>query len=410
MTDSMTRSHEPRIAIIGGGVGGLTLALALRLHGIEPQIYEQASELAEIGAAVALSANATRELERLDVLSAVEAVSTEPTELIYRGWRSDERIGAFPVRNGGTYRKRFGAPYLGVHRADLQKVLSGAVGTSTLHLGRRLMTLQADGEAMRLEFADGDSVLADLVVGADGVRSAVRDYVAGPGGTVYSGTSAFRGVVPASHLPSLPDPQAIQFWMGPNAHLLHYAIGPEGRDVNFFAVVEGPDRWPSADRWTLPIEQHEAVGSFEGWHPAVTEMVAAGPHASRWGLFTTRPLLQWHKGRAVLLGDAVHAMLPHHGQGANTTIEDAVTLAELLAARGLKHLDSTLLHYRTLRRTRTRQIQLSSAATNHLLHLPDEADLHARNASMTSFPDRFGWIHGFRSEDALGRIGGAMTA
>lgn len=390
-----SRRHEPRIAIVGGGIGGLTLALALRLHGIEARVYEQAAQLTEIGAAVALSANATRELERLGVLAAAMSVSTQPTELIYRGWRTDERIAAFPVRNDGAYRERFGGPYLGIHRADLQKVLGGAVGSEILHLGHRLAGLAEDGEALRLDFGECGTVVADLVVGADGVRSAVRDYVAGSGGTLYSGTSAFRGIVPAARLPSLPDPQAIQFWMGPGAHLLHYAIGGDAQDVNFFAVVEGPAHWPSPDRWTLPTGTDEAVGAFAGWHPAVTEMVAAGPHAVRWGLFTTRPLLHWHRGRAVLLGDAVHAMLPHHGQGANTTIEDAVTLAELLAAHGLSELDATLSRYRTIRRTRTRQIQLSAAATNGLLHLHDDADLGGRNASMASFPERFAWIHGF---------------
>lgn len=403
MTDSAARARarETRIAIVGGGIGGLTLALALRLRGIDAKVYEQAARLTEIGAAVALSANATRELERLDVLAAAMSASTEPTELIYRGWRTDDRIAAFPVRNGGAYRERFGGPYLGIHRADLQRALGGAVGPRILHLGHRLESLAEDGEALRLDFGDRGTVVADLVVGADGVRSAVRDYVAGPGGTLYSGTSAFRGIVPVARLPSLPDPEAIQFWMGPGAHLLHYAIGGDAQDVNFFAVVEGPERWPSPDRWTWPVEPGEAAGSFAGWHPAVTEMVAAGPHAVRWGLFTTRPLLHWHRGRAVLLGDAVHAMLPHHGQGANTTIEDAVTLAELVAARGLSDLDATLSRYRALRRTRTRQIQLSAAATNDLFHLPDEADLDRRNARMASFPERFAWIHDFRVQDAL---------
>src|SRR4051812_46067195 len=261
-----------RMAIVGGGVGGLTLALALRQRGIAAGVYEQAPELTEIGAAVALSANSTRELERLGLLDQLTAVSTEPSELIYRGWRDDRRIAAFPVRKDSAYRNRFGAPYFGIHRADLQRILSGALGAAGLHLGHRLTKLVEQGDTIGLEFANGRAVQADLVIGADGVRSIVRTFVTGGEETVYSGTSAFRGIVPVERLPSLPDPQAIQFWMGPDAHLLHYAIGGKAEAVNFFAVVEGPKAWPRADSWLAAIEEEEHIAAFEGWHPAVTEM------------------------------------------------------------------------------------------------------------------------------------------
>ena len=172
-------THGLRIAIIGGGIGGLTLAIALRQRGMTAEVFEQAPELAEIGAAVALSANSTRELQRLGVLDGITAASTEPSELIYRGWRDDRRIAAFPVHKDLAYQKRFGAPYYGIHRADLQKVLSGALGGAGLHLGYRLVDLVDQGDTIRLEFANGRSTEADLVIGADGVRSLVRRYVTG---------------------------------------------------------------------------------------------------------------------------------------------------------------------------------------------------------------------------------------
>ena len=148
-------THGLRIAIIGGGIGGLTLAIALRQRGMTAEVFEQAPELAEIGAAVALSANSTRELQRLGVLDGITAASTEPSELIYRGWRDDRRIAAFPVHKDLAYQKRFGAPYYGIHRADLQKVLSGALGGAGLHLGYRLVDLVDQGDTIRLEFANG---------------------------------------------------------------------------------------------------------------------------------------------------------------------------------------------------------------------------------------------------------------
>ncbi len=387
-------SEQLRIAIVGGGIGGLTLALALRQRGIAAQIYEQAPQLTEIGAAVALSANATRELERLGVLDALHAVSTEPTELIYRSWRDGRRIAAHPVRDGGAYRARFGGPYFGIHRADLQRILGSALAGEGLHLGHRLADITDQGETMRLVFANGASTQADLVVGADGVRSVVRGFVTDGPGAVYSGTSAFRGIVPTADLPGLPDPHAIQFWMGPGAHLLHYAIGAGGEHVNYFAVVEGPQQWPPGGS-TMELEPGEALAAFKDWHPAVTEMIAATPQKLRWGLMVVPYLLQWHRGRAVLLGDAAHAMVPHHGQGANSTIEDAITLAELLLGRTPSDVPAILLPYQTLRRARTRKIQRSSWMTNAQLHLPDDADLASRDARMAAFPERFAWIHDF---------------
>ena len=312
------------------------------------------------------------------------------------------RVAAFPVRDGGAYRARFGAPYYGIHRADLQKVLSAAHGTDKLHLGHRLASIEERGDEMLLTFTNGTAVAADFVVGADGVRSVVRDFVAGPESTLYSGTSAFRGIVPSALLTSLPDPEAIQFWMGPNAHVLHYAIGPGAEAVNFFAVVEGPAAWARGERWTDATRPGEHLDAFAGWAPAIVEMLGALPQTQRWGLFTTKPQCRWWRGRAALIGDAAHAMLPHHGQGANTTIEDAVTLAVLLAERGAwRALPATLQRLQKLRALRTRTIQRSSAATNTLLHLPDGAGLAARDARMDRFPQAFAWIHGFDAGSAV---------
>jgi salicylate hydroxylase len=287
------------VAIIGAGIGGLSLGLALRERGLRADVFEQASELAEIGAAIALSANALREYARLGLVDELAAASTVPTELIYRHWRDGHRIAAEPVAKDTAYVERFGAPYFGIHRADLQKTLSTAFGVENVHLGCRLVNLVAQSGSVVLEFANGRIEHADVVVGADGVRSTVRRWVTGADDALYSGTSAFRGIVPVANLPSLPDPQAIQFWMGPDAHLLHYAIGGHGESVNFFAVVNTPRIWlPEASVVDVATS---AGGFFPGWHPAVTEMMSTQP--IRWALFGTS-LLHWYRGRVVILGDA----------------------------------------------------------------------------------------------------------
>ena len=386
-----------KLAIVGAGIGGLTLWLALRQRGLSADIFEQAHELAEIGAAVALSANATRELGRLGVLDPIVAASTEPTELIYRDGRTGSRIAAHAVRLAGSYQARFGAPYCGIHRLELQRALGARVDKERLHLGRRLVGISERGGAVALSFADGETVEASAVIAADGVRSVGRQFVAGDDGLVYSGTSGFRGIVPVAKLPSLPDPQAIQFWMGPSAHLLHYAIGANGGHVNFLAVVEGPREWLRWEKGLTASNDADALALFQGWHPAVTEMITAVRHEARWALFLARPLSRWRRNGVVLLGDAAHAMLPHHGQGANTTIEDAVTLAELMAAHP-GDIDRVFAAYETLRRPRTRTVQRASWAGNRGLHLPDGFEAARRDVLVERFPEKFGWIHAF---DAL---------
>ncbi|MBB1158041.1 MULTISPECIES: FAD-dependent monooxygenase [Amycolatopsis] len=377
------------VAIAGGGIGGLTLALALRQRGIGAEVYERSAELREVGAAVALAANGSRVLARLGLRDELAACSAVPTELVYRHWRSGQRVVAHPI--GDAYEERFAGPYFGIHRADLQRILAGAWGK--VHLGRQVTGVVADGARYRLAFADGTSETADVVVGADGVHSAVRSWVDDAPLARYSGSSGFRGLVPAERLPSLPDAGAIQFWMGPGGHLLHYAIG-DGSVVNFLAVLDEPDVW-TGESWTEDIPRERIEAAFEGWHPAVRETVGATTLYQRWGLFGQHPLNRWHRGGVVLLGDAAHAMLPHHGQGANQTIEDAVTLAECLARDSR---EAALARYEKLRRPRTRAVQRSSWVANALLHLPDGPAAEARDAALGRIGETLEWIH---SHDAL---------
>jgi salicylate hydroxylase len=393
-----------RVAIIGAGIGGLSLGLALQERGIQADVFEQAPELAEIGAAIALSANSIREFARLGLLDALAADSTIPTELIYRHWQDGSRIAAHPVREDNWYEKRFGGPYFGIHRADIQKTLSGAFGAQHLHLGCRLVNIVQERDAVVLEFANGRVEHADLVVGADGVRSTVRRFVTGADDSVYSGTSAFRGIVPVENLPSLPDPQAIQFWMGPDAHMLHYAIGSDGGSVNFFAVVETPKIWLHPGS-IVDVHEDLPVASFRGWHPAITEMIKAAASPISWALFTVRPLLRWHFDRVVILGDAAHGMLPHHGQGANTSVEDAFALAALLADTSSEELGTAFTRYQTLRRTRTRKIQRSSQVTSSLLHLHDGPMAESRNQKVARVQHDFAWIHEYDVQQELQKIG-----
>lgn len=386
---------RPDVAIVGGGIGGLTLGLALRRHGIRARIYEQAPELGEVGAAVALAANGTRVLRELGLEPALAAASTVPTELVYRHW-TGPRLVDIPVGEG--YAAQFGAPFWGIHRARLQDALASAWGTEDLHLGKELVDVEMLGDRSRLIFADGTDTTATLVVGADGIRSRVRARIADET-PVYSGASGFRGLVPRSAVPELPDPDAVQFWMGPGAHVLHYAIGDV---VNFLAVVDGPDPWPGLGGMVTaaPGELEEA---FRDWHPAVRALLGAVPQSPRWGLFALPPLPRWSADRMVLLGDAAHAMVPHHGQGANQTLEDAAVLADLLAGTTSDaDLPAALATYERLRRCRTRQVARSAWVTSPLLHLPDGPAARARDRRLADLVEDFSWIHAYDHREPAG--------
>jgi len=391
------RSSRPRIAIVGAGIGGLTLGLLLRKHGMEAQIYEQASELREVGAAVGLAANGTRVLRRLGLGDELTELSVEPTDVGYRHWASGELIASFPM--GSTYTERYGAEFFGIHRMNLQRILAGSWGNEGLHLNSRVRDLEECADGVRLHFVEGDQVTADVVIGADGVRSVVRNWVAGGGPAPrYSGATGFRGLVQIDALTELPGPMTIQFWLGPGAYVIHYPISTS--TINFLAVVPGPTPWPHS-AWMTEEPPGAALAALAGWHPAVRQLVDAVGQSPRWALFALPALQHWSRGHAVLLGDAAHAMLPHQGQGANQAIEDAAVLAALLADADTSGLGAALRRYEVLRRPRTRQLQRSSWVNSEILRYTDGPDVESRDRILETLPDRLDWIHGYDIDDLV---------
>jgi len=389
----MCPANSRRIAVIGAGIGGLSLAIALRQHGIRVDIYEQTTELREVGAAVALSANGTRFFDQCGLSAQLGSHWFEVSALVYRDGRTGRLIGKHDA--GPAYRQRFGAPYVGIHRAELQAILSAAVGMNRIHLRKRLVDIDDSGAHAALRFDDGSMIEADLVVGADGARSVVRRWMIGYDDALYSGCSGFRGVVPMDALPSLPDPTALQFWMGPGGHLLHYPMGND--HINFLLVERHPTPWPQRE-WVMPATEGEQLRQFADWHPAIVEMITAKPVSDRWGLFHRPPLGRWTKGRVTLLGDAAHQLAPHHGQGANQSIEDAVVLAECLGEAGSGPIADAIARYEMLRRGRTRKVQYASISTADILHLPDGDDAERRNARLGTLEGalhHLAWIHEF---------------
>lgn len=399
----LNSSRSPRIAIVGAGIGGLTLAVELRRRGFEPQVYERADELREVGAAVALSANAVRFLrDRTGIGSGLREKAADVDGLIFRDGFSGDLIARVSSRE--EYRTRCGAPYYGIHRADLQQLLSGALQGEGLHLAHSLDRIDDTGESAVLHFSNGTTAEADLVIGADGARSTLRTHVVGYDDAFFSGCYGWRGIVEPAALDLLPDPEAIQFWMGPGAHLLHYPTG--NGDHNFLLVKRHDGPWPHAG-WVAPAEPAEHVAAFDGWHPAVQQMISAAPSPERWALFERPPLHTWSRGRVTLMGDAAHALVPHHGQGANQSIEDAIVLADCLFAgfQAGGDWEAARQRYENLRIDRTRRVQIASHTTADVLHLPPGPLAQARNvrlADPSAWDRHLGWIHEYVADAEVG--------
>ncbi|PTH90247.1 salicylate hydroxylase [Streptomyces sp. A244] len=342
----------PRIAIVGAGIGGLAAAAELLRAGFQVEVYEQAPELREVGVGLHVGPNGSRILHRMGLADQLGQEGVRPDSLEIRDFSDGGTLVRQPM--GARWEEEFGAPYYTIRRADLHRMLAGRVPRRHLHLNRRLVRFEDRGSAVLLEFADGTTAEADVLVGADGVHSVVRRAVAGHDAPVFSGNHALRGTVPAAAVPSLP-PRTLLVWPGPASRLL---LSPDrgGREWTFVGVFESPEGGGGdSESWSSPGDPEDVQELFGCWNPQVKEVVAAVTKVNRWALYDREPLSGWTRGRVTLLGDAAHPMLPHHGQGASQALEDAVALAQ-----ALRHGPRGLLRYEAVRRAHTTTVQLGA--------------------------------------------------
>jgi salicylate hydroxylase len=393
----MTRRCD--VAVVGGGIGGLTLAASLVRRSLSVQIFEQDAELREIGAGVAIGGNATRLLQRLDI--DLEHAANVLPSLQFRCWRDGEILWAYPI--GESYRKEIGAPLLTLHRATLQRLLTTAVPGECIQLNRRLAGLSDEPAGVRLRFAEGDDVVASVVVGADGVNSTTRRYVCGDVAATRSGEIGFRGVIPIEKARDWPDPASLHIWCGPGTHAVLYGLD-SGNLVNLLAVYR-PPRLPA---WTRnsnrrPATRDQALSIFTrySWDPRLLDLVRnIEGDMNFWALVELPRLRRWSRGRVVLLGDAAHAPLPHQGQGAGLAIEDAYALGALLADGGVADYGPVFAAFENLRRRRAWMVQAYSRVSGRAIKLAGDAAAR-RDESWPSLPERIGWIHRYREEELV---------
>jgi len=313
-----------RVAIIGGGIGGLSAALQLLKIGLDVDIYEQAPQLSEIGAGIQISPNASRLLQRLGLEAAMDSVGVRPRAVHQRRWDDGHALQRAPL--GPEVEAAFGAPYYHFHRADLANLLAAALPQGCLHVGHKLTGLEQKGERVIARFESGATAETELLVGADGIHSRVRELVFGAEKPHFTGCVAWRGLVPAERVSHLSIEVASHSWLGPEAHVVHYWVSG-GRMMNVVCVVERGD-W-ERESWTDKGEVADVLARFEGWHPIVRSLVGAFSETFVWALHDRSELPCWSDGRVTLLGDACHPMLPMMAQGAAQSIEDGAALAAL---------------------------------------------------------------------------------
>ena len=355
-------SRMPRIAIIGGGIGGLAAALALEQRGVETIVCEQTVALSTFGAGLNLTPNAIKACRALGVEAEIEAIGCGSEFLLMRSWKSGRVISR---ARRGDFRKNFGAPNLTVHRADLLAVLRGAIKHTDIRLGSRCAAVETHGASAVARFADGSEVEADIVVGADGIHSAVRNSLFGADAPRFTGCICWRGMAPADAVPRDINVANGALWMGPHGHVVHYPVR-RGELVNIVAHFDST-AW-TEESWTWECDVEEVVTAYAGWNSALTRLFPYSQHWYKWALYDRDPLAHWSKGRATLLGDSAHAMLPYLGQGAGMAIEDGCVLAAMVARHG-DNLGDALVAYEQLRAPRTKAAVLGSRARakeNHL--------------------------------------------
>ena len=395
--------NELRILIAGGGIGGITTALALRQRGIEAVLLEQTPAFRQVGAGIQISANATRVLRTLGLGDALRSVAVYPESRDYHAWDTGERLFSTPL--GRAAEAHFGAPYYHAHRADLLDVLLGGLGFDGVHLSCEVQTVGQDENTVRITLVDGTTLTGDVLVGADGIHSTVRAQLFGREQPRYTGNVAWRGLVPAEQVTHLGLGRVTGIWMGPNRSIVQYYIAA-GRTFNWIGISRTRDDAPES--WLAEGRIEDALNEYSGWHPTIQEIIGATPHLLRQALYDRQPLPDWQVGRIVLLGDAAHPMLPFFAQGAAQSIEDAYVLAGCLAAQPDDPM-AALARYVQLRQPRTAWMQGFSRREEELYQMNDPAAIADRNADMreasvrtsTVFPPEQERLYGYDAEAVL---------
>jgi salicylate hydroxylase len=391
----MAASQSFEVIIVGGGLGGLCAALSLRQRGLRVTVVEAAPELGEIGAGIQTAPNASRILIGLGLRSKLEAIRSQPEDQVRRRWADGSIIAQLPL--GQRVIDAYGAPYWHYHRADLHQVLlqacldaEGPGPVVKVVTGAKVTDLDRTDPLRPVAVTgDGRRFVGDVLIGADGIRSAVRDLAGFDDTLVFSGEMAYRALIPGDLIAADPATRFLldrfhsTIWYGPDKHLVHYMIRG-GQYLNVVAIVPCS---PSIERdWSGPATAEQLAAEFGDWDDRVPAMLSkAKDDVSVWAMYRRRRDPVWVDGRVALLGDACHAMLPYQAQGASQAMEDAAVLAEELGRVTREGIDAALVRYVDRRAKHAGMVQDASLQNMAFYHLPDGPEQRERDEKLRRF-------------------------
>ncbi len=386
------------VAVIGGGIGGLSAALSLLRAGVNVHVYERAQVIRELGAGIAVSPNAVRILYRHGLADALERVGVRTLAWHYYRWEDGQTIYRLPI--AGAMEAAFSAPLYHVHRADLLKAMMEAIPTERLHVGHKCISFSDHGNFVEAEFENGVHIQVDALVGADGLHSVVRETLFGPEAPHFTGAVAYRGLIPAERLAHLHLEPEAHIYMGPGRHLVFYFVKNK-QVLNFIGLID-QESW-TKESWTEPGKVSDLLAAYEGWATQVKGVLESTDETFIWALFDRKPMSHWSVGRVTLLGDACHPMLPSKAQGSAQAIEDGATLALLMAQAEAQNIAEVFRKYEAIRLARVSRVQSEAADNRARFQLPDGSAQQARDAEMrrsgTDFsPQAVAWLYGYDAE------------
>lgn len=375
------------VSIVGGGIGGLTAAVALARKGIEVEVFEQAPGPGRAGASIDLGPNAVRLLDALD-LHEVRRVGIRPEAVELLRWEDGSTLLRAP--HGAAAEEYFGAPLLDFYRPDLHELLLRALPTGAVHFGARVERVEQDEKHAEVVLTGGRRVRSEAVVAADGIRSPLRQQLVGADEPVFSGTVVYRGLAERDAVEELHPDHVNRYWLGPNRHAVAYWVAA-GSLLAVNAAIRDAE-W-ARESWTDEAPPEEVLPAFAGWHEPLLERFRRCRIFLRGAVFVRRPLEHWSFRRITLLGDAAHAMEPFQAQGAAQAIEDAFILAECLDGASGDGVAEAFRQYEQVRMQRAEDLQESSRAAADTLYLPDGDEQRQRDERYRTLLDSYPWGH-----------------
>ena len=346
---------SPRIAVIGAGLGGAAAAALLHKAGFNVKLYEQAPAFSRLGAGIHVGPNVMKVMRAMGIEDELNRTGAHPDFWYSRDWKSGEEIARIPL--GDYALSHYGSSYLTVHRGDFHALMIDSIPAGVLEYNRKLASVVDRGDVVHLTFTDGTVEEADIVIGADGINSKIRDTLLGAEPPIYSGYVGHRAVFPISAVKGFTHDLCTKWWSD-DRHMMVYFVTSKQDEIYYVTGVPEAE-WDMSKSW-VPSSKDEMRAAFDGWHTGVQSLIDATQEVTKWPLLERNPLPLWSRGRMVLLGDACHPMKPHMAQGAAMAIEDAAMLTRCFQEVGVTEYGAAFALYEANRAERAGKVQLVS--------------------------------------------------